>query len=602
MLETGVQELDEKIRQYAKWETREDYKHHVQHLVKEGKLEMLKEMFLKRLTFGTAGLRAVMGPGFNAMNEVTIIQTAQGLFYHLMENFSDLQNKGIVIGFDGRHNSKRFAELTSTIFLHQGVKVHLFSDVCPTPFVAYGVRLLKCAAGIMVTASHNPKEDNGYKVYWSNGAQIISPHDKQIQESILKNLLPWDESRDTSVMVQENDKFSDPINEITDKYFAQLQKSLFSPEANGKTSLKFTYTAMHGVGYKYMQKAFRIAGFEPFIVVEEQKDPDPEFSTVKFPNPEEGKSSLQLAIKTANMNESTIILANDPDADRLAVAEKVGEDWKTFSGNELGALLGWWLLKTYREKFPDKNISEVFMLSSTVSSKILRTMAMAEGFNFEETLTGFKWMGNRALELIEKGKTVLFAFEEAIGFMCGCSVVDKDGVSAAIHIAELAVYLKDTGKTLNDQLNELYNMYGFHICKNSYFVNHRPEVTKKIFEKLRNWTGVPKTYPRSILDGKYEVKGVIDLTIGYDSMRPDNVPLLPSSSSSQMITFSFSNGLVLTLRTSGTEPKIKYYSEFIADRSSQDFAAISATHEEMVSAIVKEFLNPEENGIVPKGD
>ncbi|KAK3928657.1 Phosphoglucomutase-2 [Frankliniella fusca] len=600
--ETGVPDLDEKIRQYVEWETREDYKERTLQLVKDKEVEKLKHLFLHRLTFGTAGLRAVMGPGFNCMNEVTIVQTAQGFVRYLKTCFPDLSERGLIIGYDGRYNSKRYAELTATIFIHQGVKVYMFSDLCPTPFVAFGVRHFKCAAGVMVTASHNPKDDNGYKVYWDNGAQIISPHDKHIQESILANLVPWDTSRDISVLQSDKNKCLDPLDEVTTIYFEHLKNALLTPTVNASSPLKFTYTAMHGVGYKYMKEAFQIAGFKPFIAVEEQKDPDPEFSTVKFPNPEEGKSSLQLSIKTADANGSTIILANDPDADRLAVAEKVGDEWKTFTGNELGALLGWWLLRSYKEKNPDKSLDDVYMLSSTVSSKILRTMAQHEGFNFEETLTGFKWMGNRACELMTQGKKVVFAFEEAIGFMCGSSVVDKDGVSAAVHISEMATYLKMKGKTLNDQLSEVYNQYGYHLCKNSYFICHKPETTKKIFERLRNFSGALKTYPAHILDGKYKIKNVVDLTIGYDSSTPNGVPVLPTSSSSQMITFSFDNGLVITLRTSGTEPKIKYYSEFIADRTLKDLMAVSATFEEMVTAVVSEYLEPELNGIIPQSD
>ncbi|XP_034255571.1 phosphoglucomutase-2 [Thrips palmi] len=600
--ETGIPALDGKIKEYVEWEKREDYKNQTLQLIQDKEIEKLQHLFMERLTFGTAGLRSVMGPGFNCMNEVTIIQTAQGLVRYMQTCFPDLADKGIIIGYDGRYNSKTFADLTATIFLHQGVKVYLFSDLCPTPFVAFGVRLFKCAAGIMVTASHNPKDDNGYKVYWSNGAQIISPHDKRIQESILANQVPWVDSRDSSVLNADNPKFIDPLSQVMKEYYQQLQKALLSADVNAKTSVKFTYTAMHGVGYKYMKEAFNIAGFKPFIAVEEQKDPDPEFSTVKFPNPEEGKSSLQLSIKTANANGSTIILANDPDADRLAVAEKVGDEWKTFTGNELGALIGWWLLRSYREKNPNKPLSDVYMLSSTVSSKVLKTMAETEGFNFEETLTGFKWMGNRTCELMSKGKEVLFAFEEAIGFMCGTSVVDKDGVSAGVHIAELAAYLKEEGKTLNDQLNEVYNQYGFHLCKNSYYICHKPEVTKKIFERLRNTANAPKTYPTGLLEGKYKVKSVVDLTVGFDSSRPDGQPLLPTSASSQMITFSFENGLVVTLRTSGTEPKIKYYSELVADRSLKDSAAVSAILEEMISAVIDEYLQPELNGIIPKSD
>ncbi|EFN85495.1 Phosphoglucomutase-2 [Harpegnathos saltator] len=304
---------------------------------------------------------------------------------------------------------------------------------------------------------------------------------------------------------------------------------------------------------------------KPFLVVEEQKLPDPEFPTVKYPNPEEGKSALDLSIKLANKHSSTIILANDPDADRLACATKTKSgEWHVFSGNELGALLGWWMIHTYRVLNPQADLSNAYMLASTVSSKILASMAKKEGFNFEETLTGFKWMGNKAVELMKEEKDVLFAYEEAIGFMCGTKVLDKDGISAGVRVAELSAYLEMLGLTLSDKLQEIYTKYGHHISENSYWICHESITIKAIFERLRNYYGKPNTYPTGILEGKYIITGIRDLTTGYDNTKLDNKAVLPVSKSSQMITFTFENGLVTTLRTSGTEPKIKYYNELCA--------------------------------------
>lgn len=221
------------------------------------------------------------------------------------------------------------------------------------------------------------------------------------------------------------------------------------------------FLAMHGVGYKYSKLVFEAFNHKPFIPVKQQIEPDPEFPTVKFPNPEEGKSALNLAIETANANNSTLIVANDPDADRLAIAEKQqNNEWKILNGNEIGALLGWWLWHNFKNQGKTKAIppSDVYMLYSTVSSNILRAIAEAEGFNCEDTLTGFKWMGNRSIELIKQGKTVLFAFEEAIGFMCGVNVLDKDGISAEAVMSELAVYLHDNEKKrLTEKLDWIYD-------------------------------------------------------------------------------------------------------------------------------------------------
>nr|XP_033328793.1 glucose 1,6-bisphosphate synthase isoform X2 [Megalopta genalis] len=597
-INTGKIELDNKINEWLKWNKDPKASHEVEELVEGNNIEILSNLFLERLKFGTAGLRGHMGPGYNQMNDLVIVQTGQGLSNYLLNAVSNASEKGVIIGYDGRHCSKRFAELTATIFIAKHVKVYLFSKVVPTPFIPYGVLKYKCAAGIMVTASHNPKNDNGYKVYWENGAQIISPHDEKIQKYILENLEPIESSWDVT-KVYVSPLYKDPWSDIMQLYFHGLKQTVLYPEVNRNTILKFTYTPMHGVGYEYMSAAFDAANLKPFVIVEEQKLPDPEFSTVKFPNPEEGESALELSIKTANENSSSIIIANDPDADRLACATKMKTgEWHIFSGNELGALLGWWMMHTYRVQHPDTDFSNVYMLASTVSSKILAAMAKQEGFNFEETLTGFKWMGNRTVELEKTDKTVIFAYEEAIGFMCGSNVLDKDGISAGMCIAELAAYLETIGFTLYEKLYDIYAQYGYHISENSYWICHEPNTIKAIFERLRNYAEKPNTYPTSILNGKYSIVGVRDLTTGYDNTKSKNI--LPVSKSSQMITFTFKNGLVITLRTSGTEPKIKYYSEICATLEEKNLTLLRTTLKEMVSTVVKEFLQPKINGLLPR--
>nr|CAI5863984.1 unnamed protein product [Callosobruchus analis] len=350
----------------------------------------------------SAGLRGKMYVGYACMNDLVIVQTGQGFLRYLEKKDKELlQKNGIVIGYDGRYNSKHWAELTAAIFLHAGYPVKLFGMVVPTPYIPFSVRKYKCASGIMVTASHNPKEDNGYKVYGPNSAQIIPPADKEIQKSIMENLEPWPTSWDKSVL-NNNPLLSDPLGLVTCNYLGVILQDILPEfkEINLKQKLLITHTAMHGVATPYVKKVFDGIGIT-FQTVPEQQDPDPEFPTVKFPNPEEGKSSLDLAFRTADQQGSVVILANDPDADRLACAEKQMDknEWKVFTGNELGALLGWWMLFQYRKKNPGKSLENVYMICSTVSSMILRTMATAEGFQFLDTLTGFKWIGNKALEL-----------------------------------------------------------------------------------------------------------------------------------------------------------------------------------------------------------
>ncbi|CAG9815403.1 unnamed protein product [Phaedon cochleariae] len=596
--------LNAKIAEWLAWDKNESTTAALRDLVAQKKTEELSRILLNRIAFGTAGLRGRMAVGYACMNDLVIVQTGQGLLKYLEEANQDLlRTNGIVIGYDGRYNSKRWAEITATIMANAGYPVKLFGQMVPTPFIPFSVKKYGCASGIMITASHNPKDDNGYKAYGPNGAQIIPPVDANIQKSILQNLEPLDTSWNTS-MLAKTDLLNDPLDEVLEDYVNIIKDAILPEhrELNERVNLLFTYTAMHGVGFRYIQRVFEAIGIK-FVPVSEQIEPDPEFPTVKFPNPEEGKSSLDLSFKTANQNDSPVIIANDPDADRLAVAEKDPKsgEWKIFTGNELGALFGWWMLHCFRKKYPDEPLDRVYMISSTVSSMILRTMSKQEGFNYVDTLTGFKWIGNKALDLEKEGNKVIFCFEEAIGFMCSTDVIDKDGITAAFQATTMASYLYSENKTLSDKLAEIYSTYGQHVSCNSYYICHDPKIIKMIFDRIRNFNG-ENTYPQEILNNKYPITSVRDLTTGFDSSQPDNKAILPVSSDSQMITFNFSNGLICTLRTSGTEPKIKYYTELCASPDIRDESAIQATLQELVAAICEDFLQPKLHNLIPKSD
>lgn len=391
-------------------------------LISNRKFDELRQLLFTRLTFGTAGIRGFMRTGYAAMNDLVIIQTSQGLADYLVKTFSDVTERGVILGFDGRYNSRRFAQRTAAAMLQKNIPVYLFSDIVPTPFIPFGIKLLKCSAGVMVTASHNPKGDNGYKVYFSNGAQITSPHDKGIQSSIEECLQPWPGAwREQGLLEQ----VKDPMVPVKRAYYESISNRIFDSDVVKSTQLKFTYTSMHGVGHAYLTEALGLCGFPSFYPVMSQQEPDPEFPTVVFPNPEEN-GALDLSKVTADETGSKIILANDPDADRCAVAEKQDDgSWRIFTGNEIGALLGWWAWFLVKQREPEVKAADCYMLASAVSSKILESIASREKFNFIETLTGFKWMGNRADALISEGKKVVFAFEEAIGYMCGPEVLDK---------------------------------------------------------------------------------------------------------------------------------------------------------------------------------
>jgi phosphomannomutase len=311
-----------------------------------------------------------------------------------------------------------------------------------------------------------------------------------------------------------------------------------------------------------------------------------------FPNPEE-KGALSLACSHADAVGATLVLANDPDADRLAVAERQGEGggWHVFNGNELGTLLGCWEWEEFRRLHPDVPPSRASMVASTVSSKMLRAVGEAEGFGFEETLTGFKWIGNKAVDLRRAGQTVLFSYEEAIGFCLGDVVPDKDGVAAAAVMAEMALQLRQRGQTLKQRLEALHARYGEFVSNNHYYFCYEPQTVAAIFRRLRNagqyWDAC----------AGYRIAAVRDLTSpGYDSTRPDKRPTLPVSSGTEMITYSFENGCVLTLRTSGTEPKLKYYSE-MRGRPGVDKAEVAAQLRDMMAAVLPEMLEPDKNGL-----
>ncbi|XP_036418899.1 glucose 1,6-bisphosphate synthase isoform X1 [Colossoma macropomum] len=602
VLSTGDPTLDKLISQWISWDKNGATREQIKSLVQEGRVEELRRRLCSRMTFGTAGLRAAMGAGFSLVNDLTVIQSTQGMYMYLAKCFPDLCSRGLVVGYDTRAEecsgctSERLARLTAAVMLCKDVPVYLFSTYVPTPFVPYAVKKIGAAAGVMITASHNRKEDNGYKVYWQNGAQISSPHDKEILRCIEENPEPWAESWNED-LVESSPLRSDPLEDVCRWYMEELNTVCFHRELNARSPLTFVHTSFHGVGHSYVQRAFQAFGFPPPIPVPEQMNPDPNFSTVSCPNPEEGESVLELSLRLAEREEARIVLATDPDADRLAVAEQRDRcGWKVFTGNELAALLGWWMLFNWKETHPDPAETErMYMLATTVSSKILKALAQMEGFHFEETLPGFKWIGNKIHELTKTGKEVIFSFEESIGFLCGSMVLDKDGVSAAAVVAEMAAYLHTKNVTLNQQLQNIYETYGYHISRTSYVVCNDPPTVKRIFSRLRNFEG-EGVYPKTC--GGYSIAHIRDVTTGYDSGQPNKKSVLPVSKSSQMITFTFHNGIVATLRTSGTEPKIKYYTEFCAPPGKSDISNLEEELKKVTSALVEEFLEPEKNNLI----
>ncbi|XP_063822807.1 phosphopentomutase [Ostrinia nubilalis] len=602
--DSGDAKLDAAVNTWLKHDKNPETRKEVLDDISAARWDKLKKTMLRRQKFGTAGLRGRMGAGYQCMNDVVILQTAQGLCSYIQKvcNQSQLKN-GVVVGYDGRYNSKRFADLTTKVFVSASIPVHLFTDVCPTPLVSFATILYGAAAGVMVTASHNPKEDNGYKVYWGNGCQIIAPHDQLVLEEI-EQCLDIPEEHWNIDEIRSHPLVTDCLDEATTKYMEYIRSSLHPDilETNKKAAIDTVYSAMHGVGYKYIVKAFEAANLKLPISVPEQQEPDPSFPTVVFPNPEE-PACLELSTGLAERSAARLLLVNDPDADRLAVAERdhSTKSWKVFTGNEMGALLGWWLLEQNSKR---NDASEVYVIASVVSSKMLRAIVKGKG-EFVETLTGFKWMGNTTLLLAQQGKLPLFAFEEAIGYMCNHRVPDKDGVSAAVQVASLASHLYSSGSSLLKQLNTLYSQYGYHVTHNAYFICHESSVMQNIFRRIRNYHGHGQ-YPKKV--GSCEITYIRDFTagvkipetvVGEQHLNVLGTGLDQDYTSGEMVMFRCHNGLSVTVRTSGTEPKLKYYSELVCDAdtdSEREQVKLKLQH--IVQEFVEELLQPKENGLI----
>ncbi|KAI0320187.1 hypothetical protein OF83DRAFT_1081771 [Amylostereum chailletii] len=585
----------------------------------QGETKQLEGRLRSRIEFGTAGLRGRMEAGWARMNDLIVIQSSQGLCEYVKKTIPNAAQRGVVIGHDHRHNSEQWARLTAATFVAKGMKTYLLRGLVHTPMVPFSVKRLDAACGVMITASHNPKDDNGYKVYWENAVQvgspqgnlIISPHDTGISTSIKANLdvVTWDaESFAFSPL------YIDKTSELVDAYFEYIQSLCTSRSSNTSSDLKFVNTSMHGVSHPFVARGFSDFGFPPFTPVEEQKNPDPEFPTVKFPNPEEKGALVRalpggpdLALRSAREANASYVLAQDPDSDRFSAAEKRPDGtWINFTGDQLGTLFAGRVLDEY--KASGQPLGRLAMVASTVSSKMIEAMAAMEGFQSVECLTGFKFIGNTALTLSDQGYEVLFGYEEAIGFMIGTEIRDKDGVSATLYFAEMVANLHREGKTASSYLQELYRKYGFFqamqltffVTSNSYFICSDSPTIDRIFARLRNYneTATPETpaYPQSI--GGLTVLAIRDLTIGYDSSNPPTYrPILPLSSGHMIqIRAQSEDGAVkvtLTTRTSGTEPKIKYYLE----GSGKDADLVKTTLANVVKDLGDQWMQADANGL-----
>ncbi|TRM59430.1 hypothetical protein BD626DRAFT_408902 [Schizophyllum amplum] len=583
----ATERLEVLVKQWLNIDRNEATRKEIEQLWASKDIAQLEARLGSRIEFGTAGLRGRMEAGWSRMNDVTIIQASQGLCAYVLDKVAKATERGVVVGHDHRHNSERWAQLTAAAFIDRGVKVYLHRGLVHTPLVPFSVKRLGAACGVMITASHNPKQDNGYKVYWENAVQIIGPHDVGIAAAIEAHLEPTTWAVDG---LATSKLCVDVTQQMKDAYFQSLL-DIVQPAVD-PPAVKFVNTSMHGVSHPFVQKAFEMLQFPMFTPVAEQQEPDPEFPTVRYPNPEE-KGALDLAMKVAAEHGAQIILAQDPDSDRFSAIEaKEGGGWTTFTGDQLGAIFAAAVLAKY--KAAGKPLDKLVMVPSTVSSKMVAAMAAVEGFRFSETLTGFKFIGNRALDVVKQGYEVPFGYEEAIGFMFGSEIRDKDGVAATVMFVDLVLSLYKQGKTVKSYLDELYEKYGYFETRNSYFICSDPRIINDIFADLRNMNAdrnIFKRYPHTI--GGLAVTAVSDLTVYWDSRRGN--PRLPRSSG-QMIQFWAEQAgvkITLTLRTSGTEPKIKYYLE----GSGKDRDAVASALTRVVDDLRADWMQADRYGL-----
>ena len=496
-------------------------------------LRELEDAFSAPLEFGTAGLRGALGPGPNRMNRVTVLQAAAGLAKYLVA--SGEIGQPIVIGFDARYNSDVFANDTAQVMAGAGLKPIIFSHVVPTPVLAYSISQLSACAGVMVTASHNPAQDNGYKVYLGDGRQIVSPADTEISKQIRSVV----DVREVN-LASEIETLSEDIT----KSYVEAVTHLITDgptTATQRSEIKSVYTAMHGVGWKTLKQAFIAAGFAEPIAVAEQRDPDPAFPTVVFPNPEE-HGALDLAIALAIKSGADVLIANDPDADRLAIAlPTIDNNWLTLRGDQIGCLLAWWII----ERSSDQKQIGTFA-NSIVSSMLLEQIAKRADINYEATLTGFKW--------VSRVPNLLFGYEEALGYCVDPqNVKDKDGISAAAMFVEMMAFLAQSNRTPWNVLDELALTHGHH--GTDQVVVRVTEIAQVgvVMSGLRN-------SPPKLLGGM-AVSRIDDLELGFGNLPATDAIVIQQSGNSEV------ESARVIIRPSGTEPKIKCYLEVVVRNS-----------------------------------
>lgn len=517
----------------------------------EGEIE---DRFYKELEFGTAGLRGVIGAGTNRMNKYTVGKATQGLANYIVKQGT--QSRGVAISYDSRHKSKEFSLQTALILNANGIKTYLFENLRPVPELSFAVRELGCTAGVMITASHNPPKYNGYKVYWDDGSQIVAPRDKDIIQKV-REINDYGQIKEiTRKEAEELGLFNVIGSEMDDKYLNVLKSKVLNPDIvkeQGKT-LKVVYTPLHGTGNTIAERLLNEIGLENVYVVPEQKDPDGNFPTVEFPNPED-KNAFKLALELAQKVEADVVLATDPDADRLGIFAK---DTKTglymeYTGNMSALLIAEYRISQMKEKgiLP----SDGMFITTIVSSELAKAISKNYELECIEVLTGFKNIGAVMKKAEENNdKTYVFGFEESYGCLIGDYARDKDGIAAVMALCEAACYYKSKGKTLWDAMNDIYEKYGYYKEAQVSIVREGAQGAQEIknmMTKMRN-SNIEKIGEYKVLTFKDIDKDIVK------NMQTGEIQktFLPQSN---VLYYELENNSWCAVRPSGTEPKIKLY-------------------------------------------
>jgi len=573
--------LDEVTQKAKLWlgdEYDDETKSEVQRMLENEDKSELIDAFYKNLEFGTGGLRGIMGTGSNRMNIYTVGAATQGLCNYLKKEFSKLDMIKVAIGYDCRNNSSSFAEKCADIFSANGIQVYLFDELRPTPELSFAIRELGCQSGIIITASHNPKEYNGYKVYWEDGSQIVSPHDINIINEVGKVNVK-------SILFKGNKDLIKIIGEDIDKKFIDKVKSIsLSPEIIKKyNDLKIVYTPLHGTGVRMIPRALKAIGFRNIINVPQQDITSGDFPTVVSPNPEE-PAAMKLAMEKGMETDADVVMASDPDADRIGISVK--DDNGKFiivNGNQTAMIFIYYIITRMKEQKLLKG--NEYIVKTIVTTEKISDIASRNGIELYDVYTGFKYIAEIIREL-GNSKKYIGGGEESFGFMPASYVRDKDAISSCALMAEITAWAKDKGKTLYELLKDIYLEYGYSKEKMKYVVRKGRTGAEEIKKMMINF----RENPPKMIGGS-----LLERVKDYGCLREKNMitgeeKTINQKNSSNVLQYFTKGGTKISIRPSGTEPKIKFYFEIKAEMKNRaDFNIVEKKSEEKIEEIMKEF-------------